>query len=405
MGRIQNIRARINITNRALVELCARRLSRRIAYIAAAAVCAALLYATPAAAAQGTALRNQPQIGAGGAVLMDMATTRVLAGQNAHARLPMASTTKIMTALLAIENCPLDEVLAIPEAAYGMEGSSMYLHLGEKITMRDLIHGLMLSSGNDAAVAIALRVGGSLEGFAQMMNNRAIALGCVNTNFVTPNGLHDEQHYTSAYDLALIACAAMKNGVFREVVGTQYYTCESGDVARTLKNKNKILWNYGGGNGIKTGYTKAAGKCLAFSAEREGNTLIGIVLNCPDMWGSATTLLDYGFENHAWEQYALAGEVKREITVQHGMKSSLEILVKEDILVPLRSEEGRSAVELRVSCPAVIEAPVFAGQKVGVLEAWADGRLLCAAPLVAAETVMRKEYIYYIGRLIKEFSA
>ena len=215
--------------------------------------------------------RDTEEISAGGVMLMDACTHKVLYAKNAHEKLPMASTTKIMTAILAIETGKLDALVTVPKEAYGVEGSSMYLRLGEKISLRDLVYGLMLVSGNDAAVAIAINVGGSIAGFAALMNEKAKALGAQNTHFVTPNGLHDAEHYTTAYDLALIASYAMQNETFREIVGTTYYRTVTGEITRTVKNKNKILWEYEGGNGVKTGYTMAAGKCLVFSAERKHN--------------------------------------------------------------------------------------------------------------------------------------
>lgn len=366
--------------------------------IAALAILCTLCVAMPCKAVRA-------EVGAAGAVLMDVQTTRVLSAQNAHTRLPMASTTKVMTALLALENCALNDIVTVTKDAYGTQGSSMYLNLGEKLTMKDMLYGLMLSSGNDAAVAIAVHIGGSVEGFAQMMNNRAAMLGCTNTNFVTPNGLHNENHYTTAYDLALIASAAMRNPAFREIVGTKYRQTASGDIVRTLKNKNKILWQYEGGNGVKTGFTKNAGRCLVFSAERNGSTVVGVVLNCPDMWNASTSLLDFAFKSYSWKRFADTGEVILTAPVEKGIKSSLEILAERDILIPLREEELEDAVELRVDCPQQVAAPVFAGQTVGTLEAWCDGRLLASTPLIASETVMRKEYPYYLWQLARGWVA
>lgn len=351
------------------------------------------------------ALADEVAISASGGVLMDVETGRILASKNAHTRLPMASTTKIMTALLAIENSELSAIVKVPAEAYGVEGSSMYLNAGEKISMQDLLYGLMLTSGNDAAITIANYIGGSVEDFADMMNKRAAELGCVNTNFVTPNGLHDENHYTSAYDLALISAFAMKNEIFNKIVITQYYTTKTGDVTRSLKNKNKILWNYEGGNGIKTGFTKAAGRCLAFSAEQNGHTIVGVVLNAPDMWNAADAMLDYGFDEYTWERFVSGGEVVTNISVTRGMKNSLEIVAKEDIIIPLRKNEGKDTVKLKIVCPNVIEAPVREGQVVGRIEAHVDGRVIRSVPLIANDTIMQKEYPYYLWRILQEYIA
>ena len=246
----------------------------------------------------GSASADGLDVSAKGAVLIESRTGKVLYAKNAHEKLPMASTTKIMTALLAIENGNLNDIVETDASAYGTEGSSIYLDYEEKISLKDLLYGLMLSSGNDAAVAIAVHIGKGTNKFAEMMNARAKSIGALNTNFVTPNGLHDENHYTTAYDLARITAVAMKSPVFREIVSTQYYRAETGAKPRTFKNKNKILWEYDGGSGVKTGYTKIAGKCLVFSAERNGMEVIGVVLNCPGMFDDAKAMMNYAFENY-----------------------------------------------------------------------------------------------------------
>ena len=216
----------------------------------------------------------------------------MICAKEAHKKLPMASTTKIMTALIVIENCSLGDTVKVSPKAYGVEGSSMYLNAGEEVSVEDMLYGLMLLSGNDAAVALAIHTAGSVEAFAALMNARAEEIGAHNTHFVTPNGLHDPEHYTTAYDLALIAAEAMKNPDFRKIVGSTYHKTTTGSVIRYMKNKNKILWQYEGGCGVKTGYTKAAGRCLVFAAERDGMTLIGAVLSCPDMFNVAKAMLD-----------------------------------------------------------------------------------------------------------------
>ena len=200
------------------------------------------------------------------AYLIEANSGRVLYTKNENAHLPMASTTKIMTALLAIESGRMDETVTVPDEAVGTEGSSMYLKKGETLRFSDLVYGLMLTSGNDAAVAIACLLDGSTAAFADRMNARAEALGLNDTHFVTPNGLHDPNHYTSARDLAMLSAKALEDPTFAKIVSTQYHRTE-GSNPRTLKNKNRLLWEYEGGVGVKTGYTKKAGKCLVFAAE------------------------------------------------------------------------------------------------------------------------------------------
>jgi D-alanyl-D-alanine carboxypeptidase (penicillin-binding protein 5/6) len=234
-------------------------------------------------------------------IVMEADKMEVLKSYNENAKLPMASTTKIMTALIVIENCKLDEKVTIPAQAVGIEGSSIYLREGEVLTVEELLYGLMLRSGNDSSVALALYVAGSVENFAIMMNIRAESMGLTNTHFVNPNGLHDDNHYTTSFDLGTIACVAMQNPIFRNIVGTKTTVIAEGESTRYLKNKNKILYNYEGGNGIKTGYTKKAGRCLVASAERNGVTMISVALNRSAMFEECSSLLDYAFENFSYD--------------------------------------------------------------------------------------------------------
>ncbi len=228
-------------------------------------------------------------------IVMRADTLEIIKGENYNVRLPMASTTKIMTALLICENCQPEEVIVIPKEAVGIEGSSLYLKEGESLTVKELLYGLMMRSGNDCAVALALHLGGSIENFAEMMNTRAKSLCLNNTHYVNPHGLHDKDHYTSCYDLCKLGCIAMKNTLFREIVSTKVTTIGDEQSKRTITNKNKILFEYDGGNGIKTGYTCNAGRCLVASAERKGVQLVSAVLNVPDMFNVCKQYMDYGF--------------------------------------------------------------------------------------------------------------
>ncbi len=228
-------------------------------------------------------------------VVMRADTLEVLKGENYDIRLPMASTTKIMTALLICENCKPDETVIVPKEAVGIEGSSVYLKEGEKFTVKELLFGLMLRSGNDCATALALHLAGSIDSFAEMMNMRAEDLGLTNTHYINPHGLHAKGHYTSCFDLCKLGCIAMKNPLFSEIVSTKLTTIGEGESRRSIANKNKILFNYAGGNGIKTGYTRAAGRCLVSAAKRNGVQLVAAVLNVPDMFGRCESLMDYGF--------------------------------------------------------------------------------------------------------------
>lgn len=227
-------------------------------------------------------------------IAMEMSRETVLCENNADVPMPMASTTKIMTAMIIIEDCDPDEIITVPDEAVGAEGSSVYLKHGEQISVKDLLYGLMLRSGNDCAAALAIHHSGSIQKFACVMNERAKKLGATNTNFTNPSGLPDDNHYTTARDLCKIACRAMSDSRFKEIVSCKNY---SGDF-RSFVNKNKMLFNYGGANGVKTGYTRKAGRCLVSSAERDGMTVVCVVLDCSDMYERSAQILDSCFSGY-----------------------------------------------------------------------------------------------------------
>ena len=229
-------------------------------------------------------------------IVMRADTMEVICGDNIHKRLPMASTTKVMTALVVIENVLPDEIVTIGDDSVGIEGSSIYLKSGEKYTVKDLLYGLMLRSGNDAATALAIYVAGDVDSFVEMMNIKAEELGLSDTHFVNPHGLHDNNHYTSAYDLCKLGCYAMKNPLFKEIVSTKFVTVGEDGNKHYWANKNKILHNYPDGNGIKTGYTKKAGRCLVASAYRNGVQVVSVVLNRHNMFEYCSYLMDIAFD-------------------------------------------------------------------------------------------------------------
>lgn len=231
-------------------------------------------------------------------IALEQSSGTVFHEKNADKKLPMASTTKIMTALIIAEDCDLSEVITVPDAAVGVEGSSIYLKKDEKISVRDLLYGLMLRSGNDASVALAIHHSGDVKSFVDKMNDRAKKLGASDTQFQNPNGLPCEGHYTTARDLAEIARYAMNNVIFKSVVSCKNYT---GDF-RSFTNKNKLLTRLDGANGIKTGYTEKAGRCLVSSAERDGLEIICVVLNCYDMFERSQEIIETCFNEYTIEQ-------------------------------------------------------------------------------------------------------
>ena len=233
------------------------------------------------------------------AIVVERTTGRIMYEKNAHDKLPIASTTKILTALTVL-GCvdDIEKAIEVPDEAVGTEGSSIYLERGEKLRITDLLYGLMLQSGNDCAVALAVTTAGSVEKFAALMNRTARAAGACESHFANPHGLPDPDHYSTAADMALISCAAMRNPVFRETVSAKTYkecTWKGREYNRTINNKNKILTMLEGGNGIKTGYTKAAGRCLVSSAARNGREVICVVLNCGPMFEESCDLINAAF--------------------------------------------------------------------------------------------------------------
>ena len=246
---------------------------------AAALLAAVLLYPVPANA-----------INAQKAILMDATTGRILYEKDADSRSLIASTTKIMTALVVCEQCNVLDQMRIPKEAVGIEGSSMYLKEGEVLTIQELLYGLMLQSGNDAAVALAIYCGGTVGGFAELMNDKARVLGMTGSHFENPNGLDAPGHYSTARDLAILASYAMENPIFARTVSTKQVTVGN----RCLTNHNKLLWQVDGADGVKTGYTKAAGRILVSSALRDGRRLISFLKRSRAFFHSAGVGLDLG---------------------------------------------------------------------------------------------------------------
>ncbi len=236
-----------------------------------------------------------------GMCVIDKDSKRILYSKNEDEKLPMASTTKVVTLITVLQNCDdLDEYIQVDNASVGVEGTSIYLRKDETIKVRDLLYGLMLRSGNDAATALAYHVGGSIEGFADMMNELAKNVGANNSHFSNPHGLDDPEHYTTAYDLALITAYALNNPIFQEIVSTKNYVIEATNKSnkRYLTNKNKLLSTLDGCCGVKTGYTSKAGRCLVSACSRDERTTVCVVLNCGPMFEESTALLNSSFDDY-----------------------------------------------------------------------------------------------------------
>lgn len=331
-------------------------------------------------------------VSAGSAVIMDADSGSVLYAQNADERRGMASTTKIMTALVVLETLSPDTVVEVSPDAVGVEGSSLYLKAGEKLTVRDLLYGLMLESGNDAAAALAIACDGSTEKFADRMNAHAESLGLADTHFANPHGLSAEGHYTTARELAVITAEALRNGLFREIVSTHKKQIPYDGVpdARYLTNHNPLLTKYDGMIGVKTGWTTADGKCFVTAAERGGLTLIAVSLGDTGISATHRAMLDYGFS--AFERMSLSLDAPLIVPAVGGDASELHVKQKEPLNACL--PKGESAV-VSVETAPFVYAGTPAGTAVGrVSFAW-NGIPLGSVPLVTAEEIPVKRLSFW----------
>ena len=274
--------------------------------------------------------------------VLEKDSKRIIAGKNESLKLPMASTTKIVTALTVIQNCDnLDEVIKVSDNSIGVEGSSIYLRKDEEISIRDLLYGLMLRSGNDSAVALACHIGGSVEGFSNLMNKTAKKIGGNNSNFVTPHGLDHKDHYTTAYDLALITAYALNNPIFKEIVSTKMHTVPATNKSdvRYMSNKNRLLSSLEGCCGVKTGYTTKAGRCLVSATERDGLTFVCVVLNCGPMFEESASLLNTA---HSLYENKKIIDKNREIFNEYFIDDKhgkLYLYAEDDFYFPLKDNE------------------------------------------------------------------
>ena len=317
------------------------------------------------------------------AIVMDAATGRVLYQCRANEQSLIASTTKIMTALVVCEQCNVLDRMRIPKEAVGIEGSSMYLREGEILTIQELLYGLMLQSGNDAAVALAIYCGGTVEGFVQMMNDKARTLGLENTRFENPNGLDAPGHYSTARDLAVLTAYAMENPIFLKTVSTK--SVRIGE--RYLSNHNKLLWQLDGADGVKTGFTKAAGRILVSSATRDGRRLICVTINAPDDWRDHKNLLEDGFSKYQHRQLVTAGEIIGSVSVFGGEEVSVPLIAEDDFSYALSEGER---VSICLPSPGFVYAPVCRGQEAGYAHVLVDGNAVGKVSLVYGETVEKE---------------
>ncbi len=338
---------------------------------------------------------NTYAISARSAVVIDALSGRVLYEHNKDEKRGMASTTKIMTALCALEYGDMDKIVTISPTASGVEGSSMYLAKGEKIKMCDLVYGLMLVSGNDSATALAETISGSVEDFANLMNQKASEIGAYNTNFTNPHGLSDENHYTTAHDLAKITAYAMQNPTFCEIVSTKKKSLPTteGGYARTLINHNKFLSMYEGCNGVKTGFTKATGRCLVTSVEKNGMQLICVTLNASDDWNDHKSLYDDAFSKFSPHPLKIANEIITSAKIKNGAESTVNLVAGQDIYIPVKNEEINN-LKITATSFEDLQAPVAKGDVLGTLDIEINGDICGSFPLFAEKNVELKRIVF-----------
>jgi len=328
------------------------------------------------------------------AFLIDKETGLVLYSKNCDVQSGMASTTKIMTSIIILENKNLSDTIKITKESVGIEGSSIYLSEGEIFTVESLLYGLLLESGNDAAVALAIGLSGSVEDFSILMNEKASSLGMKNTNFSNPHGLSDDNHYSTARDMGILACYAMENETFRKIVSTKKAIIkpENSEYIRYCTNHNKLLWSSNDITGIKTGYTKSDGRCLVSSSKTDDTELICVTLNSPDHWNDHLTLLSKGFETFKKRTLAQKGEYAFEILVVGGNKSVILAKNISEITLPLPED---IKINTKIVTPPFVYAPVEKGDIIGELRIFCEDKLIYSFPLCANESVTQKKISFF----------
>ncbi|MCI8337011.1 MAG: D-alanyl-D-alanine carboxypeptidase [Peptococcaceae bacterium] len=329
-----------------------------------------------------------------GAVLIDAETGQILWEQNSHVHLPPASTTKVLTALLALENGYLTEVYTVPEDFVNDGEASIWLEPGERQSLENLMYAMLLRSANDSAQIIAIGIAGSQEKFVDMMNEKAASLGLADSHFVTPNGLHHDDHYTSAYDLAMITREAIKYPLFNQIVVTNRWQLPwaDNDYDRVVYNRNQLLDIYEYADGIKNGYTKEAGNCLVSSATKDGMRLIAVVLNCPNMYEESKSIFEYGFATYERQEVAMANAEYGNISVVQGKQKEIPLLIGENAYLPVK-KGMKTDIVTSVELSEVLSAPIKKGDVIGSItyENKADGAKVTVS-LLAGEHVLKHTF-------------
>ena len=326
--------------------------------------------------------KDKLRVSARSAIAIERESGQILFEQNAYEVIPMASTTKILTALVAIENGDLNEKLEVSKNAASVRGSTVGYKAGEKISLNELLYGLMYRSGNDAAITIAEGIGGSLEGFATIMNHFAKSIGIIDSHFETPHGLDKEEHYSSAYDLALLTSKAMEYDIFRNIVGTKTVSRGEQNFTRDYNNINKILFKIPGANGVKTGYTGGAGKCLVSSVNYLGKDIIIVVLNCTDRWNQTEKIF-----NHIKDKYAFNSTTTKQLVKDSG-NEILSTMTKEEQITNAFSQEAKQ-YEIDVFKPYT---DIKEGEVIGEFKIQSENKKLFEHPLKSEKDITSEDF-------------
>jgi len=347
-----------------------------------------------------------PNVTATAAIVIEASTGHVLYERNPDQQMFPASTTKMMTLITALENNNLDEIVTVGPGAYNADGSTLWLDVNEKIPLGELLYGMMLVSGNDGAIAIAEHCGGTVANFAAMMTARAQELGATGTNFTNANGLPDPNHYTTARDLAIMAAHGFTLPHFEEICSAKEVSFPwIHDSTKLLRNENQMLWFYRGCNGIKTGYTDAAGRCLVTAAKQNGVQLIVVVLDSLYIWNDSIFLLDYGFGRVSSQTLIKTGEVVKTLPIISGRRKSMQVKTAGEIIMPVFEGDG-NAYEIVYDLPESLTAPIKSGEPIGKIRVvLPNGREAAAIDVVTTLDVEQKSFFRLILDKVKSFFA
>ena len=335
--------------------------------------------------------------------LIEQSSGRVLYGKNYEQPLAMASTTKIFTALTVLENCKdLNEIVDVDDRAVGIEGTSIYLRKGEKLSVKELLFGMMLPSGNDAATALAYYIGKDIPTFCKLMQETAENAGCKNSSFKNPHGLDEKGHYTTAYDLAKISAKALENKDFMEISTTRTATISGNKEIKTryLKNKNRLLASFEGCNGVKTGFTDNAGRCFVSSAKRNGMTVVCSVLNCEPMFEECARFMNLAFENYKMTELLPSYKIIDKIAVEKGRESEVKVFTRQDFSYPLSKDE-MLRINYVTEIPDKLIAPVEKEAKVGSIKIYLDEELLFEEEIFTQDFVKKESIMSHLKDIAK----